>query len=148
MDCCIAASFLLSSPPPRQISPTRSRIYTSTRRHRCLSSWVTGHGRGGWWPASPRRATAASAARAGTRTRAATSARGSARASRGGGACRRRWGTPRSCRPPGAGGGGRAPAGPATAAAGWAPGAVGPAVAAGCGGDGRGSPSAAASEAP
>ena len=102
---------------------------------------VTGRGRGDWWPAWARQATAASAARASSRSRAATWARGSARASRGGGACRRRWATPRSCRRPGAAGAGRAPAAPAE---GWAAGAAGPAAAGGCGGGGRVSPSAAA----
>jgi hypothetical protein len=85
---------------------------------------------------------AASAARAGSRTRAATWARGSGRAPRGAGACRLRWATPRTCRPPGA-----AAAGRATAQPGWEAGAARPAAAAGCGGDATVSPSAAA-EAP
>jgi hypothetical protein len=108
-------------------------------------SRVTGRGRVDWWRAWARRATAASAARAGSRSRAATWARGSATASRGGGACRRRWATPRSCRRPGAAGAGRAPAGPA---GGWAAGAAGPEAAGGCGGGGRVSPSAAEAGAP
>lgn len=95
---------------------------------------IRGRGRGGWWPAWPRQATSASAARGGTRTRAAMSAHGSATASPAAGACRPRWGTPPSCRRKGARGEGRAWARPA---AGWAEaGGAGPAAGGGCGGGG------------
>lgn len=77
--------------------------------------------------------------RAGTRTRAARWARGSATASRGGGACRPRWGTPPSCRRPAAAEAERARAVPA---AGWAAGGAEPAAAAGCGGGGSEWPTA------